>query len=167
MRVTILYNRAKRVFIAKRGDGKVIAESGNFAEVEALAHRETSNIHYHYSSFPKHIKEKLLGRVTECKNGDDFKSLFMKLVFSYTGDAPPDGLTRKITRKMLKMGLRFCKTIRVGSTTYIITRKQSDFFVFEVRNIKGHGWEYDLHRKLKFLPDEVIKAIEGLREVSE
>lgn len=165
MKVRIFYNSSRKEFVAKRSDGKVIAQSGNFAEVEVMAHRHATHIEYHYSSFPKSILEKLLGKTSSRKNGENFKSLFMNIVFSYRNSNPPDGLTRKIVRKILKKGLRYIDTVEIGNTVYIITFRKKEFFVFEIRHIKGHGWEFDVVRTKKHLPDKVVRTIEKHLEV--
>jgi len=157
LKVRVYYNPHKGVFVAKRSDDTVVKVSSDFGEVDTAAHIETSFVEYDIESFPKNIREKIDGEHSRTKEYESFKSLFMKLLFSYGDLVPSDDATRAVIRKMLKRKLSLVKVVTVNNHIYIITHNK-DFVVFRLREVKG-SWRIKEIRNLKLLPESVLKQV--------
>ncbi len=136
MRITIFYSRKKGVFVAKRSDGKVVAEDRNFSCVDEIAHKLSTNVSYIFSSFPKQIREKITGESEE-EDVETFKTLFMRIVLSYPSSSPPDEITRKVVRKIIKMRLKLKEISVCNGSINIVAEGERKDIVFEISEKEG------------------------------
>ena len=156
--VRVYYNPEKKVFVAKDGKGNLIKVDRDFGVVDTAAHAVSPKVEYDVSSFPKEIRLKVVG-----KNGvvkPQFKSVFMKLVFSYKKLIPPDSETRKVAREIVRHSLEHVDTVNHNNCVYIITRSKTyDYVVFRIRKNK-YGWSTRTVPVSK-LPEPVRQKITG------
>jgi len=164
LKVRIYYNPFKGVFVAKKEDGTVVKVDSDFGVVDTAAYSETSNVEYDLNSFPEMVRNKILGWVEEKESKEGFKSTFMRLVFSYKDVVPPDRITHSLAKKLVRKGLEILKVLTVEERVYVIAKRTTEVFVYEIRNVTGCGWKYGVVKDEHTLPKEVLEYLRVVRD---
>lgn len=162
MKIRVYYNLHKGVFVAKRQDDTVVKISHDFGEVDAAAHTESSSVEYDIDSFPQAVKQKIVGEHHQPREREDFKTLFMKLIFSYSSPVPPDSITRALVRTLLKRRLRIAKVLTVDREIFVIALNR-EAVVFRLKEVKG-VWRVKEVKNSNLLPSDVLKEVEKLKK---
>lgn len=161
MKIRIYYNPFKGVFVAKRDDGSVVMIDRDFGVVDTAAYKESSCVEYDLNSFPEMVRDKVLGISEMEKSRESYKSTLMRLIFSYRDVIPPDSITRSLARKITRKGLEIEKVMSVDKKIYVVAKRATEVFVYEIRHDPEIGWKYCVIKDRHQLPEDVLKYLEG------
>lgn len=174
--IEILYNRNKKVFVAREHNGNIVKESSNFNQVDIAANKAGGDVVYKTEDFPAWVKDKINGADLKELNGriaytESFKSVFQSVIMSLYSDTPPDERIRRVVRKMLKKKLHHLGTIYNGEEIYIIAGKQLQAKVLTFKFWKVDGvWRdstvyYDrLNKEVRGMVDACLEEREEKKE---